>query len=94
MVDENALRDRILAVLRPFASSFSGSLCRGDLVIPNGDVARVVSEILEAMRASGMGDGEASELSVFDAVCEARRRASVQDQAKFLRDRFLILERR
>ena len=46
------------------------------------------------MEIVGMGDGEASELSVFDAVYEARRRASVQDQAKFLRDRFLILERR
>jgi transposase len=93
MIDECNLQERILEVLRPFASTWTGSLRRGDLVIPQTDVARVVNEIVDLVKGVANDSPEAPERVVFDALRTSRRLPSVQDQAKLLRERFLILDR-
>jgi hypothetical protein len=94
MLDDCILRDRIIELLRPYASNWSGSLRRGDLVIPQVEVSRVVDEITTAVQECLDERSEASERSVFLLLAEARRLSSVQDQAKLLRERFLVLERK
>jgi len=94
MLDDRILRDRIIELLRPYASNWSGSLRRGDLVIPQIEVTRVVEEISSAVQECLDERSEASERSLFLFLAEARRLSSVQDQAKLLRERFLVLERK
>jgi hypothetical protein len=94
MLDDRILCEKILELLRPYASNWSGSLRRGDLVIPQVEVSRVVQEITSAVQEA-LGDrSEASERRVFEFLSESRRLSSVQDQAKLLREHFLVLERR
>src|SRR5882724_8941683 len=50
MSGEKAITERILNVLRPFASNWSGTLSRGDLVIPQGEIPRLVHQILESVQ--------------------------------------------
>lgn len=94
MLDDCLLRDKILELLRPYASNWSGSLRRGDLVIPQVEVTRVVEEITGAVREVLDERSEASDLTLFQFLSESRRLPSVQDQAKLLRERFLIRERK
>jgi len=89
---DRSLTERILSVLRPYASNWSGTLGRGDLVIPQRDIPRVVHEILDAMHEEG-GWEEAGDRELFDVLMQARRTASVQDQAELLRRHFSILKR-
>ena len=94
MLDDCALREKILELLRPYASNWSGSLRRGDLVIPQADVSRVVEEISGAVQEALDERSEASDLSLFRFLADSRRLSSVQDQAKLLREHFLVLERK
>ncbi len=94
MLDDCALRDKILELLRPYASNWSGSLRRGDLVIPQIEVSRLVEEITAAVQEVLDARSEASERELFHVLADARRLASVQDQAKQLRERFVVLERK
>jgi len=89
---DRGLTERILAVLRPYASNWSGTLGRGDLVIPQRDIPRVVHEILDAMHEE-TGREEAGDHELFDVLMAARRTPSVQDQAATLRRQFTILKR-
>jgi hypothetical protein len=89
---DRSLTERILSVLRPYASNWSGTLGRGDLVIPQRDIPRVVHEILDAMHEEA-GWEEAGDREVFDVLMTAQRTASVQDQAAALRRHFTILKR-
>ena len=91
-VDRSAT-ERILNVLRPYASNWSGTLGRGDLVIPQREIPRLIHEILDAARDVGERRGEASELEIFQVLSEARRLSSVQDQVERLRQVFLIVKR-
>lgn len=93
MLDECHLQERILEVLRPFASTWTGSLRRGDLVIPQADVGRVVNEIVDLVKGVANDAPEAQERAIFETLRSGQRLASVQDQAALLRERFLILER-
>jgi len=93
MSDERIATERVLGVLRPYASNFSGTLGRGDLVIPQREIPRLIHQILEAINESDNERGEASELEVFQALSDAHRLPSVQDQAKRLREIFLILKK-
>ncbi|MBM4242211.1 MAG: hypothetical protein FJ148_00120 [Deltaproteobacteria bacterium] len=94
MLDERLLRERILELLQPYASNRSGSLRRGDLVIPQVEVSRLVEEITAAV-AEGLDPRyEASERELFELLADSRRMASVQDQARLLRERFVILARK
>ena len=49
MSAEKSVTEKILHVLRPYASNWNGTLGRGDLVIPQREISRVVHEILDAM---------------------------------------------
>ena len=93
MPDEHSATERVLAVLRPYASNFSGTLGRGDLVIPQREIPRLIHQILEAVSEIESERGEASELEVFQALSDAQRLPSVQDQAKRLQRTFIIYKR-
>jgi hypothetical protein len=93
MPDERIATERVLGVLRPYASNFSGTLGRGDLVIPQREIPRLINQILEAIKDGDNERGEASELEIFQALTDAQRLPSVQDQAQRLRETFLILKK-
>ena len=85
--------ERILNALRPYASNWSGTLGRGDLVIPQAEIPRLVQEILRSVdEVLGLA-GEASDHDVFEAVREGQRLASLQDRVADLRRRFRITRR-
>ena len=94
MLDDCILREKILELLRPYASNWSGSLRRGDLVIPQVEVSRVVEEITAAVQEVLDSRTEASDRELFLFLADSRRLASVQDQATLLRERFVVLERK
>src|SRR6266581_2258780 len=89
----NRITERILNVLRPYASNWSGTLGRGDLVIPQREIPRVIHEILDALHEDAATRKEAGDRELFDVLMAARRSASVQDQADLLRRHFIILLR-
>jgi hypothetical protein len=92
MRGDRSMTERILNVLRPYASNWTGTLGRGDLVIPQREIPRVIHEILDALRDE-TAEKEASEHDLFEALMSARRSPSVQDQVNALRRRFRILQR-
>ncbi len=85
--------EKILDVLRPYAANWSGSLGRGDLVIPQREIPRLINDLLEAVREVAEPAREATELEVFEAVTGAKRSPSVQDQVSKLRRSFRIMKR-
>ncbi len=93
MAADRSATEKILNVLRPYASNWSGTLGRGDLVIPQREIPRLVHEILDAVRDASERRGEASEMDLFQVLNEARRLPSVQDQVERLRSAFLILKK-
>jgi hypothetical protein len=92
MRSDRSLTERILGVLRPYASNWSGTLGRGDLVIPQRDIPRVVHEILDAMHDEN-GWEEVGEREVVEALLALRRSQSVQDQAQGLRRQFTVFKK-
>ena len=92
MRSDRSLTERILGVLRPYASNWSGTLGRGDLVIPQRDIPRVVHEVLDAMHEESEWD-EVGERELVEALLALRRSESVQDQVQALRRQFTILKR-
>ncbi len=93
MSGDRSATEKILSVLRPYASNWSGTLGRGDLVIPQREIPRLIHEILDALREVGERRGEASEVDLFQILNEARRLPSVQDQVERLRSAFVILKK-
>jgi hypothetical protein len=93
MLGDRSATEKILNVLRPYASNWSGTLGRGDLVIPQREIPRLIHEILDALRDLGEHGGEASEAELFRLLKEARRLPSLQDQVQRLRSAFLIVKR-
>jgi hypothetical protein len=93
MASERVISERILNVLRPYASNWTGTLSRGDLVIPQAEVPRLVREILSCVQELVERHGEAADLDLFQALMASRSAPSVQDQLSELRRRFLILTR-
>jgi len=93
VLDESGLGERLEKVLEPFAATFSGSLGRGDLVIPQAEIDRLVQAILAAVRTAVREEDEVSEHELFAALAGVRRLRSVQDQATHLRARFRIRSR-
>jgi len=92
MAGEQVATERVLGVLRPYASNWTGTLGRGDLVIPQRDIPRLIHEILEAVREDAELQ-EVGDLPLVEALLAAQRCASAQDRADFLRKRFRILPR-
>ena len=93
MAADKSVTEKILHVLRPYASNWSGTLGRGDLVIPQREIPRVIHEILNAVHELTDVRREAPEGEVFQVLMESRRLPSVQDQLRALQKRFLILSR-
>lgn len=93
MPDERGATERVLGVLRPYASNFSGTLGRGDLVIPQREIPRLVHQILDAVDEMDSERSEASELEIFQVLSDAQRLPSLQDQAARLRQAFVIIKR-
>lgn len=93
MPEERSTTEKILNVLQPFASNWSGTLGRGDLVIPRREIPRLIQEILECVRDVSDPSREASAVELFHALREAQRLPSTQDLVARLRDDFLILKR-
>jgi len=86
------VRERLLEILRPYGSAWSGAIARGDLVVPQREIPKLVREIIEVLQ-SAPGQREADERSVFDALMAVRRSTSVQKQAALLVQRFRIFTR-
>ena len=93
MAADKSVTEKILHVLRPYASNWSGTLGRGDLVIPQREIPRVIHEILNAVHELTEVRKEAPEGEVFQVLMESRRLSSVQDQLRALQKRFLIVAR-
>ncbi len=89
--DRNAT-ERVLNVLRPYASNWTGSLGRGDLVIPQREIPRLIHEILDALQDESAVH-EAGDQELVQVLMAVRRHASVQDQAAELLRHFRILLR-
>jgi hypothetical protein len=90
---ERADTERILDVLRPYAANWSGSLGRGDLVVPQREIPRLINDLLDAVAASADAEAEATDTELFHVVVEAQRLRSVQDQVARLRQTFRIVKR-
>ena len=80
-------------VLRPYAANWSGNLGRGDLVVPQREITRLISDLLRAVRAAADDVREVGETELFHALREAQRLPSVQDQAAQLQRSFRIVKR-
>jgi hypothetical protein len=93
MSTDRGLSEKILNVLRPYASNWSGSLGRGDLVVPHREIPRLIRDLLDALQEGSERGGEASELEVFRLLHECRHLPSLQEQAQRLRQAFVILKR-
>ncbi len=90
---EESLADRILHLLKLYSSSWTGTLGRGDLIIPQRELPRFVRDLLNLLeRAQGLPT-EAAQADVFEVLMETRRLASVQDQLDALLHRFVIIDR-
>ena len=85
--------EKILDVLRPYAANWSGSLGRGDLVIPQREIPRLINDLIDAITHGAHPDPEVSDTELFHALVEAQRTRSVQDQAGRLRRSFRIFKR-
>ena len=85
--------EKILDVLRPYAANWSGSLGRGDLVIPQREIPRLINDLIDAIAHGAHPESEASDNELFHALVDAQRTRSVQDQAARLRRSFRIYKR-
>jgi hypothetical protein len=90
---ERQATEKILAVLRPYAANWSGSLGRGDLVIPQRDIPRLIRDVIEAVHEVLEPQGEASDTELFHVLAEIRRLPSLQDQVEKLSSTFRVLKR-
>jgi hypothetical protein len=85
--------ERILDVLRPYAANWSGSLGRGDLVVPQREIPRLINDLLSAATPASEPEAEVSDAELFHALVEAQRSPSIQEQVARLRRRLRICRR-
>jgi hypothetical protein len=90
---EDETADKILRLLRPYAANWSGSLARGDLVIPQKEITGLVREICELVHDVTRPAPEVTDSDLFQALNEVRRLPSLQDQVTRLQASFRILKR-
>jgi hypothetical protein len=93
MAADRSATEKILNLLRPYAANWSGTLGRGDLVIPHRDLPRLIHEILDAVHEPAEPPAEVADSEIFQALIDARRLPSIQDQVARLRASFLITKR-
>ena len=80
-------------MLRPYAANWSGSLGRGDLVVPQREIPRLINDLLAAIAQTAEPGAEVSDADLFHALVEAQRSPSVQEQVARLRRGLRILKR-
>jgi hypothetical protein len=90
---EKSVTEKILNVLRPYAAHWGGTLGRGDLVIPQREIPRVIHEIIDSVREIAEGRREASDMDIFQILKESRHLSSIQDQVSKVKDHFVVLKR-
>ncbi len=90
---EKSVTEKILNVLRPYAAHWGGTLGRGDLVIPQREIPRVIHEIIDSVREIAEGRREASDMDIFQVLKESRHLSSIQDQVSKMKDHFVVLKR-
>ena len=90
---ERSVTERILNVLRPYAAHWGGTLGRGDLVIPQREIPRVIHEIIDTVREITDGRREASDMDLFQVLKESRHLPSIQDQVSKMKEEFVVLKR-
>jgi hypothetical protein len=83
----------ILEVLRPYAANWSGSLGRGDLVVPQREIPRLINDLLDAIARGAEIEAEVSDMELFHALVDTQRSRSVQDQVARLQQLFRIVKR-
>jgi hypothetical protein len=93
MAGERTVTEKILNVLRPYAAHWGGTLGRGDLVIPQREIPRVIHEIIDAVREMTEGRREASDLDIFQVLRESRHLSSIQDQVDRIKEHFIVLKK-
>ena len=92
MSGDHAASERIRGVLSPYASNWTGTLGRGDLVIPRRDIPQLIEDIQEAL-GNELAAPEASEREIFEVLMAATRHTSVQEQVAVLRKKFRLVRR-
>jgi hypothetical protein len=90
---ERVEMEKILGVLRPYAANWSGSLGRGDLVIPQREIPHLIQEILAAVEDAGREGREVTDSELFHVLRDLQKSPSLQDQVASLRKSFQILKR-
>ena len=93
MAGEKSVTEKILNVLRPYAAHWGGTLGRGDLVIPQRELPRVIHEIIDAVREMTGGRREATDLDLFQVLKESRHLLSIQDQVDRVKENFVVLKK-
>lgn len=93
MAGEKSVTEKILNVLRPYAAHWGGTLGRGDLVIPQREIPRVIHEIIDAVREITEGRREATDLDLFRVLQESRHLLSIQDQVDRVKENFVVLQK-
>jgi len=93
MAGEKSITERILGVLRPYAAHWGGGLGRGDLVIPQREIPRLVHELIEAVQEIPTGKTQATDFDIFQVLRDCRKLSSVQDQVERLKEHFFILKK-
>jgi hypothetical protein len=90
---ERVEMEKILGVLRPYAANWSGSLGRGDLVIPQREIPRLIQEILAAVEDANREGREVTDGELFHVLKDLQKSPSLQDRIAGLRKSFQILKR-
>ncbi len=90
MAADESVAERVLGVLRPFAFRWGGTLSRGNLVIPQWEIPRMIHGIIDITHDTSGGQQGASDLDLFQVFSETRRLAPVQGQIDRLKPDFQI----
>jgi len=85
--------ERVMELLRPYAANWSGSLGRGDLVIPQREIPHLVGEIVSVVTDLLAESREATDEELFRALHELERLPSLQDRIARLRAAYKIAKR-
>ena len=93
MADDKSITEKILSVLRPYSAHWGGTLSRGDLVIPQRDIPRIIHEIIDITRDSAGSRNDAADYDLFQVLNESRHLPSVQDQIDRLKEHFRIVKK-
>lgn len=82
-----------MELLRPYAANWSGSLGRGDLVIPQREIPHLIGQIVSAVGDLLADSHEATDEELFHVLHELERLPSLQDRIARLRAAYKVAKR-